>query len=144
MVQVTITRGEEVTIAFADTDGEITVAWREDRLTVTADMPDMTGREGVIYEYVFTLFQGGEDSATTWDSIADRIGGPIFDTAMFDPLEQVVDDFAESLAECTELELRCRYQVIDEEVIAILRKHPGGWYLIAYIDADGRTHLPGR
>jgi hypothetical protein len=57
MPKVELEPGEQVTVTFKDSDGEITVEFREDALLVTADLPDSSGREGVIYEERFTVTQ---------------------------------------------------------------------------------------
>lgn len=52
-MKIELKQGERITVTFADTDGEIEVSYGENNLTVTADLPDTTGRQGVIYEEVF-------------------------------------------------------------------------------------------
>lgn len=53
MPKVELEPGEQVTVTFKDTDGGITVEFREDALLVTADLPDTSGREGEIYREDF-------------------------------------------------------------------------------------------
>lgn len=53
-----LTQGEQVVVKLADTDGEITVSYGgmkggKDNLIVHADMPDTSGREGIIYHEAF-------------------------------------------------------------------------------------------
>lgn len=45
--------GEKITITFAESDGEIEVAFTEIAIEVSTDWPDSTGRRGVIYREVF-------------------------------------------------------------------------------------------
>jgi hypothetical protein len=48
-MKIELRPGERVSVVFEGTDGEIVVRFGEDALEVVADMPDTTGREGVIY-----------------------------------------------------------------------------------------------
>lgn len=51
-MQIVLRQGEKVEVTFADTDGIITVDYdynRENKLTVTTDLPDSSGRQGEIY-----------------------------------------------------------------------------------------------
>ena len=50
---VVLKPGEKVEIHFAESDGEITVNFQEDRITVETAWPDTAGRQGVIYEEIF-------------------------------------------------------------------------------------------
>lgn len=50
---VLIHPGQTVVVRVADSDGEFAIHYGKDRLTVGADMPDATGREGIIYEEKF-------------------------------------------------------------------------------------------
>lgn len=54
-MKILLSPGEKVEIKFAETDGviEVAFAFNEDSIRVTADMPDSTGRVGVIYEERF-------------------------------------------------------------------------------------------
>lgn len=51
-MKVVLEPGEKVVVTFAGTDGEITVAFADGGATVRveADLPDSSGRSGVIYE----------------------------------------------------------------------------------------------
>jgi len=53
MVIVEIGQGESVAIRLRDSDGEFIVAYGDDEVTVTADLPDADGNEGVIYRERF-------------------------------------------------------------------------------------------
>jgi hypothetical protein len=53
---VTLEPGDKLTIQFHQTDGEIIVQYdhkNDNTLTVEADLPDDTGRNGVIYKESF-------------------------------------------------------------------------------------------
>jgi hypothetical protein len=60
-LQVLISQGQKVEVIVADSDGVFTIFYNADkgRLSVTADMPDATGREGVIYLELFNKIEGG-------------------------------------------------------------------------------------
>lgn len=49
-MKVEISQGEKIEVSFKDSDERITVSFLDDRLMVEADLPDSSGREGVIYE----------------------------------------------------------------------------------------------
>jgi hypothetical protein len=53
MVRVSIGPGEKVKIRLRGTDGEFVISYGETALTITADLPDSQGREGVIYSEQF-------------------------------------------------------------------------------------------
>lgn len=53
MAKIELEYGESVTITFAQSDGEIKVSFANFAITVIADMPDKSGREGIIYEETF-------------------------------------------------------------------------------------------
>ena len=42
--------GEQITVTFAGTDGEVTVEYNEDSIKVLADEPDDDDRSGIIYD----------------------------------------------------------------------------------------------
>jgi hypothetical protein len=42
--------GEQITVTFAGTDGEVTVEYNEDSIKVLSDEPDDDGRTGIIYD----------------------------------------------------------------------------------------------
>lgn len=50
MLKVTLEPGDKVAIAIEGSDGMFTVEYGATNVTVEADMPDSTGREGVIYD----------------------------------------------------------------------------------------------
>ena len=51
---IVLQTGESVTINFAESDGELTVAFHEDRITVDAgEWYDTQGRQGIVYEEIF-------------------------------------------------------------------------------------------
>lgn len=41
--------GESIDVTLADTDGKFTISYGKESLTVTSELPDQHGREGVIY-----------------------------------------------------------------------------------------------
>ncbi len=58
--KVELRPGQSVLVTFADTDGEIETSYDHDAVRVKADLPDSTGREGVIYEETYgTLDEDG-------------------------------------------------------------------------------------
>ena len=68
MVTVEIGPGEAVKVVLRDTDGEFVVDYGGDAITVETDMPDSTGRGGVIYREEF-----GETSLDVKPNGARRI-----------------------------------------------------------------------
>lgn len=69
-MKVELTPGEMVHVVLADTDGEITVSYGgmkhgTDRLIVHADMPDVSGREGIIYCETFRTPGDHKDELAT-------------------------------------------------------------------------------
>lgn len=52
-MKVELNPSESVTVTFAESDGEIKVAFCETAIRVEADLPDTEGREGIIYEEIF-------------------------------------------------------------------------------------------
>ena len=53
MVIIKLSPGETIIVGFVESDGEITVAFRETEITVYANLPDASNREGIIYREVF-------------------------------------------------------------------------------------------
>lgn len=51
-MKIEIREGEALEISFEGTDGEFIVTWDRKGIRVEADMPDTSGREGVIYHEV--------------------------------------------------------------------------------------------
>jgi hypothetical protein len=49
MATIILNQGEEITIEFAGSDGDITVAFEHTAITVNTDWPDTKGRHGEIY-----------------------------------------------------------------------------------------------
>jgi len=49
-MRIELQPGEELEVGFTESDGTIIVAYTDTALTVSADLPDSTGREGTIYE----------------------------------------------------------------------------------------------
>jgi hypothetical protein len=49
MVRIEIGPGEIIEIGLRDTDGVFTVTYGDQEVTVHADLPDSTGRAGIIY-----------------------------------------------------------------------------------------------
>ena len=45
-MKITLAPGEQITVTFAGSDGEITVAFNPTSITVHADLPDTNQREG--------------------------------------------------------------------------------------------------
>lgn len=57
-IRIEIPQGESVEITLRDTDGAFVISYDEDntgRLTITTDLPDSHGRNGLIYEEKFGL-----------------------------------------------------------------------------------------
>ena len=52
-MKVELKPGKSVDVVFAESDGEITVAFTETEISVSTDWPDATGRVGKIYSEVF-------------------------------------------------------------------------------------------
>jgi hypothetical protein len=68
MLTVTVPQGEAVLVTLAETDGQFTISYGAphlgvDTLLIHADMPDSTGREGIIYEEKYNLPNHGDDVA---------------------------------------------------------------------------------
>lgn len=53
-MKVELEPGESVTITFKDSDGDLTIAFNEESITVKTDWPDSTNRQGIIYEEKFS------------------------------------------------------------------------------------------
>ena len=49
-MRIELKPGEQVTVCLHEADGEFVVKYGKNKLTITADMPDAEGREGVVYE----------------------------------------------------------------------------------------------
>ena len=64
---VVLKPGEKVEIQFAESDGEITVAFHEERITVETDWPDTAGRQGVIYEEIFGYGISDKIAVVEWN-----------------------------------------------------------------------------
>ena len=65
MISVTVPQGEAVHVRLAETDGEFTISYGAphlgvDTLLIHADMPDSSGREGIIYEEKYGLPDHGD------------------------------------------------------------------------------------
>ena len=52
-MKVVLKPGETLEVEFEETDGTIIVGFSETDITVSANLPDTSGREGVIYQEVF-------------------------------------------------------------------------------------------
>lgn len=52
-MQLCLKPGESIVIEFLDTDGQITISYNDENVTVEADMPDSDGRQGIIYSERF-------------------------------------------------------------------------------------------
>jgi len=52
-MKIELAPGETLVVSLKESDGEFTIKFGEDAVTVEADMPDTQGRTGVIYEEVF-------------------------------------------------------------------------------------------
>lgn len=55
--------GEKIVVTFAESDGEIEVAFNDISIEVSTDWPDSTGRRGVIYREVFGDGEQGDEAA---------------------------------------------------------------------------------
>lgn len=49
MIRIILNAGDSVEIGLADADGKFVVNYGAEELTITSDLPDTAGREGVIY-----------------------------------------------------------------------------------------------
>jgi hypothetical protein len=58
-MKIELKLSEKITVTLEGTDGEFTVEFNEADLRVTADMPDSSGREGVIYMEAFGIDDDG-------------------------------------------------------------------------------------
>ncbi len=52
-MKIELKPGERITVTLEGTDGEIEVAFNESDVRVTTDLPDSSGREGIIYQECF-------------------------------------------------------------------------------------------
>jgi len=48
-MRIVLNPGEEVTVEFADSDGEIAVGFYSNEISVYSNLPDSDGRVGLIY-----------------------------------------------------------------------------------------------
>ena len=76
-MKVELEPGEKVAVTLSGTDGVITVSYDGDgdsKLTVHADLPDTSGREGIIYEEDFGSVDFGvkEEDGEVVDSYSDE------------------------------------------------------------------------
>lgn len=53
MAKITLKQGDRLEVCLDGTDGEFVIEYGDSALTVTADLPDSDGREGVIYSERF-------------------------------------------------------------------------------------------
>ncbi len=74
-MQIVLKPGERIDVCFEDSDGTIQVAFERDAIIVSSELPDTSGREGVIYREVFSdpdIDDGGNPAkppmkALMWD-----------------------------------------------------------------------------
>lgn len=52
-MRIELDPGETITVAFANSDGEIAITFGPQEILVTADLPDTSGRVGEIYREDF-------------------------------------------------------------------------------------------
>lgn len=67
MTDIVLKPGDKITITLQGTDGEFEIEYGKTALTVTADMPDTQGREGVIYSEEFGGAGGDVDESIDAD-----------------------------------------------------------------------------
>lgn len=68
MATIIIKQGESVDIQLADTDGCFTITYSDRDLIVTADMPDPSGRVGVIYHEPYADLHEEMMKNIVWDN----------------------------------------------------------------------------
>ena len=67
-MRIELASGDTLSVVMEGTDGEFKVIWGENVLQVTADLPDSSGREGVIYEETW-----GDTRSTDEEPVPDPI-----------------------------------------------------------------------
>lgn len=83
-MKVLLSQGESLTVNLEGSDGEFVITWGDNDLTVTADLPDQQGREGVIYHETWhpsrmpedteVRFLNAEDTAKLYQLLTESAG----------------------------------------------------------------------
>lgn len=77
-MRIMLKPGETLIVGFTDEnehdgDGTIVIEFEDETLRVSADMPDSSGREGVIYEEWFGDVPGQEQPVPGWDDGEEEV-----------------------------------------------------------------------
>lgn len=73
-MHISLSQGDRLTVVISDSDGSFTVKYGyndSEKLTVEADMPDSSGRQGIIYEEDFGPSEDDDVDCLSEDEVVD-------------------------------------------------------------------------